>query len=82
MSKKSAQDYSSWAQNVKYHSWCALSIKHQEYIWLSIFMMFITAVLCLPRLHSGPLHRRLLGASSEDVIEDPCDGLFQICDAM
>ena len=38
-------------------------------------------MLHLPRLHPFSLGRMLLGASSGYVIEDPCDGLFQICDA-
>ena len=38
-------------------------------------------MLCHSRLHPIPHHRRLPRASSKDVIEDPCAGLFQIYDA-
>ena len=36
---------------------------------------------CLSRIHPSPQQSRLLGASSEDISEVPCAGLFQNCDA-
>ena len=38
-------------------------------------------MLCLPKLHPSLLCKTLIGALSEDVIEVPCNGCFQICNA-
>ena len=76
MSKKLAQVASGRAK--------ALNVMHQAYIWHKYIYEFhfcADSMLCLPRLHPSIRRRRQLEASSEDVMEDPCDRLFQICDA-
>ena len=46
-----------------------------------MFYFSADSMLCHPRLHPDPQRRRVQGAWSEDVIEETCAGLFQICDA-
>ena len=61
-----------------------LNVMHSTYIWTmhkTVYFHFCAdSLLCLPRLHPSAQGRRLLGALSKYVIDDPQAGPFQIGD--